>query len=87
MELFFLLLLVVIMATALGSGYPVAFALPGAAIITIGLAAATGYLFESNVDAYFHSGGGAEPPICFFSFSPRSDCFNSGSMRSYSAGL
>ncbi len=29
MELFFLLLLIVIMATALGSGYPVAFALPG----------------------------------------------------------
>jgi hypothetical protein len=35
MELFFLAMLVIIMATALGSGYPVAFALPGAAIITI----------------------------------------------------
>lgn len=57
MELYFLALLVLIMAVALGSGYPVAFALPGAAIITIGLAAGTGYLFESNPDAYFHSGG------------------------------
>ena len=60
MELFFLALLVFIMAFALGSGYPVAFALPGAAIISIGLAAATGYLFESDVDAYFHSGGPGE---------------------------
>lgn len=57
MELFFLLLLVLIMATALGSGYPVAFALPGAAIITIVLAAGSGYLFADNPDAYFHSGG------------------------------
>ncbi len=57
MELFFLLLLVLIMATALGSGFPVAFALPGAAIITIGLAAGTGLLLESNADAFFHSGG------------------------------
>src|SRR6056297_389269 len=57
MELFFLLMLVVIMATALGSGYPVAFALPGAAIITILLAAGAGYLFGGGVDAYFESGG------------------------------
>jgi tripartite ATP-independent transporter DctM subunit len=57
MELYFLLLLVGLMAAALGSGYPVAFALPGSAIITIGLAAATGYLFTGNPDAYFHSGG------------------------------
>lgn len=57
MELFFLLVLIIIMATALGSGYPVAFALPGAAILTIGLAALAGYLFADNVDAYFHSGG------------------------------
>ncbi|GGE52228.1 TRAP transporter large permease subunit [Actibacterium pelagium] len=57
MELFFLLLLLVIMAGALGSGYPVAFALPGAAIITIGLASGTGYLLEGNTDAFFHSGG------------------------------
>lgn len=57
MELFFLLLLIVIMATALGSGYPVAFALPGSAIITIVLAALAGHFFADNPDAYFHSGG------------------------------
>lgn len=57
MEFYFLALLVLIMATALGSGYPVAFALPGAAIITIGLAALAGHLFAGAPDAYFHSGG------------------------------
>ncbi|MEM9956906.1 MAG: TRAP transporter large permease subunit [Pseudomonadota bacterium] len=57
MELFFLFLLLAIMAVALGSGYPVAFALPGAAIITIVLAAGTGYLLAGNTDAYFHTGG------------------------------
>jgi hypothetical protein len=50
MELFFLLLLVVIMAFALGCGFPVAFALPGAAIITIGLAAGVGALFGARWD-------------------------------------
>ena len=57
MELFFLAVLVVTMAIALGSGYPVAFALPGAAIISIVAAAVTGYAFVGNPDAYFHSGG------------------------------
>ncbi|MEM8790707.1 MAG: TRAP transporter large permease subunit [Pseudomonadota bacterium] len=57
MELVFLLILVILMATALGSGYPVAFALPGSAILTIGLAAASGYLFAGDPDAYFASGG------------------------------
>jgi TRAP-type mannitol/chloroaromatic compound transport system permease large subunit len=57
MELLFLALLVLIMAAALGSGFPVAFALPGAAIISIGLAAITGYIFAGNTDAFFHSGG------------------------------
>ncbi len=57
MELLFLALLVVLMAAALGSGYPVAFALPGAAIISIGLAAAAGWVFAENPDAYFHTGG------------------------------
>ncbi|MGO4914992.1 TRAP transporter large permease subunit [Pseudogemmobacter sp. W21_MBD1_M6] len=57
MELFFLLLLVVMMATALGSGFPVAFALPGAAVITVGLAALTGYLVLGSPDAYFHTSG------------------------------
>lgn len=57
MELLFLLLLVLIMAVALGSGYPVAFALPGSAIISISLAALCGYLFAGDVDAYFAQGG------------------------------
>ncbi len=57
MELFFLFLLIVLMATALGSGYPVAFALPGASILTIILAAICGYLFAGSVDAYFAQGG------------------------------
>jgi len=57
MELLFLLLLVLIMAGALGSGYPVAFALPGAAIISIGLAAGAGWIFAGSTDAYFHTGG------------------------------
>ncbi|WP_283644608.1 TRAP transporter large permease subunit [Marinovum algicola] len=57
MELFFLLLLIVIMATALGSGFPVAFALPGSAIITVLLAAGAGWLFGDGTDAFFHSSG------------------------------
>ncbi len=57
MEVLFLILLIVLMATALGSGYPVAFALPGAAIIAIAIAAGAGWIFEQNPDAYFHSGG------------------------------
>lgn len=60
MELFFLLLLILIMAGALGSGYPVAFALPGSAILTIAIAAVTGYLFADNASAYFHQGGPVE---------------------------
>ncbi len=56
MELFFLALLVILMAAALGSGFPVAFALPGSAIVTIGLAALTGYLLAGNPDAYFVQG-------------------------------
>ena len=51
MELFFLAVLVLIMIVALASGYPVAFALPGSAIISIGLAAFFGYLFEGDADA------------------------------------
>ena len=44
MELFFLAVLFLTMAFALGSGYPVAFSLPGAAIISIGAAAIFGFL-------------------------------------------
>lgn len=57
MELVFLALLIILLALALGSGYPVAFALPGAAIITIGLAALSGHLFAGNMDAYFAQDG------------------------------
>ncbi|MCP4488901.1 MAG: TRAP transporter large permease subunit [Gammaproteobacteria bacterium] len=57
MELYFLVLLILIMVFALTSGFPVAFSLPGAAIITIALAALCGYLFEGNTDAYFVLGG------------------------------
>ncbi len=57
MELLFLLLLMILMAAALGSGFPVAFALPGSAILTIGLAALTGYLFAGDTSAFFAQGG------------------------------
>ena len=57
MELLFLLVLIVLMASALASGYPVAFALPGSAILSVLIAAICGYLFAGNVDAYFAQGG------------------------------
>ena len=60
MEHYFLALLIIIMITALASGFPVAFALPGSAIISIGLAAITGYLFEGDSSAYFTVDGPKE---------------------------
>ncbi len=45
------------MLGAIASGFPVAFALPGAAIITIGMAAFSGFLFTGSVDAFFVHGG------------------------------
>jgi len=57
MEIVFLAVLILLMVVALGSGYPVAFALPGSAILTIVLASFFGYLFEGNVSAYFVQGG------------------------------
>ncbi|MDP6969575.1 MAG: TRAP transporter large permease subunit [Gammaproteobacteria bacterium] len=57
MEMLFLGLLVLLMIIALTSGFPVAFSLPGASIIAIGLAALCGWLFADNPDAYFHDGG------------------------------
>ncbi len=57
MELFFLALLFITMIMMLTSGFPVAFALPGSAIITIGLAALTGHLFAGDPSAYFAEGG------------------------------
>ena len=45
------------MAGALASGYPVAFALPGSAILTIGLASITGYIFAGDASAFFAQDG------------------------------
>ncbi|MEQ8694257.1 MAG: TRAP transporter large permease subunit [Gammaproteobacteria bacterium] len=58
MELFFLVLLVVMLAVALGSGFPVAFAIPGSAIVAVGLAAFAGLAVTGNPDAFFIHGGG-----------------------------
>ena len=60
MELFFLALLVLIMAVALGTGYPVAFALPGAAILSIAAATGAGYIFAGDPAAYFAQGDGGQ---------------------------
>jgi tripartite ATP-independent transporter DctM subunit len=60
MELFFLIILFVLMVIALSSGFPVAFALPGSAIISIGLAAFFGYFVEGNASAYFMESGPIE---------------------------
>ena len=60
MELVFLAILVGMMMLMLGIGFPVAFALPGAAIITIGLAAGTGALFAGSSSAYFAHGTALE---------------------------
>ncbi len=57
MEVYFLVLLFFLMVAALTSGYPVAFALPGSAIIAISIAALAGYVFEGNPSAYFTQGG------------------------------
>jgi tripartite ATP-independent transporter DctM subunit len=57
MEYIFIALLILLMMTALGSGFPVAFALPGSAIIAVGLAALTGWLFFGNVDTFFTQDG------------------------------
>jgi len=57
MELLFLAILLLMMIVALSSGYPVAFSLPGAAILSIGLAALFGYLFAGDSSAYFVEGG------------------------------
>ena len=60
MEVFFLLILVLLMVIALTSGFPVACSLPGSAILSIGLAALSGYLFEGNPSAYFAEDGPLE---------------------------
>ena len=53
MELYFLILLFVLMMAALGLGFPVAFALPGSAILSIGLAALCGAVFFGDVKTFF----------------------------------
>lgn len=60
MELYFLILLFVVMIVALGSGFPVAFALPGAAIITIALAAFTGWAMYGDNSVFFAQDGPVE---------------------------
>ncbi|MBY8977378.1 TRAP transporter large permease subunit [Rhodobacteraceae bacterium NNCM2] len=60
MEIVFLIVLIGLMAFALGSGYPVAFALPGSAIIAISLAAVSGYLSVGNPDAFFAHGSAVQ---------------------------
>ena len=57
MELFFLALLILTMAGALAVGFPVAFALPGSAILTIGIASLAGVIFAGDVSAYFAQDG------------------------------
>ncbi len=57
MELVFLTLLIVLMIGALTMGFPVAFALPGSAILAIATAALCGYVFAGDADAYFAQDG------------------------------
>ncbi len=57
MELYFLAVLVLLMVIALSSGFPVAFALPGSAVLSMAFAALCGLVFEGNPDAYFAQGG------------------------------
>ncbi len=57
MEVVFLAILLLLMVAALSAGYPVAFALPGASIAAIGLAALCGYWFAGDASAYFAQDG------------------------------
>ena len=60
MELYFLFLLFILMMFALGMGFPVAFALPGSAILSIVLASITGWILFDDVGAFFSQDGPAE---------------------------
>ena len=60
MELVFLVVLILLMVFALMSGFPVGFALPGSAILSIGAAAFFGWLFADDASAYFAHGGPVE---------------------------
>lgn len=58
MEYLFLGTMILILAGALASGFPAAFAIPGSAIVSIAVAAMSGWLFAGDVNAYFVHGGG-----------------------------
>lgn len=60
MELFFLALLFGLMIWALTSGFPVAYALPGSAILSVSIAALTGYIFAGDPSAYFAQDGASQ---------------------------
>lgn len=60
MEVVFLFVLFGIMILALISGFPVAFSLPGSAILSILLAAFTGFVFEGDPSAFFAQDGPIE---------------------------
>ena len=60
MELVFLVVLILLMVFALMSGFPVGFALPGSAILSIGAAALCGWIFAGDASAYFAFGGPIE---------------------------
>lgn len=60
MEVLFIFILVLIMMAALGTGFPVGFALPGAGVLAISIAALLGFIFEGNTHAYFINEGPAE---------------------------
>ena len=57
MEVLFVGLLFLLMVLTLGSGFPVAFALPGSAILSIGLAGGLGWLLVGDSQAFFAEGG------------------------------
>ena len=60
METVFLVILIITMIAGLASGFPVAFALPGSAIVSITLAAIFGYVFEGDASAFFAQDGPIE---------------------------
>ncbi len=60
MDLIFLSILILMMMLGLGLGFPVAFALPGSALVTIALAAASGWVFAADSTAYFATGSAGE---------------------------
>ena len=60
MEVLIIFIFILVMMASLGIGFPVGFALPGAAIISLFLAAIAGIIFEGNPNAYFAYDGPIE---------------------------